>query len=303
MVGRFGRPAVKGALKSGPSIYVGRFAPTPSGPLHLGSLLTAVASWLDARAHGGCWRLRIDDLDTPRVAPGAEDAIVATLATHGLRWDGPIVRQSRLREHHRAALARLRPRSYACRCARRDLRGVAAYPGTCRHLNLPTSGNAMRIRADGAARPFTDRVQGRRAAGVDDDFVVWRRDDMAAYPLAVVVDDQVMGVTHVVRGADLLDETPRQLRLIDHLGGNHPAYAHIPVLVTAAGEKLSKHNDVTAVDDRAPTRNIVTALCLLGMAPPTRMASPAPLLDWARRRWRIDSLPPTRTLAGFVAVE
>lgn len=303
MPGPVCRAASKGALNRRLSTYVGRFAPTPSGPLHLGSLLTAVASWLDARSQGGRWRLRIDDLDTPRVAPGAEDAIVAALVAHGLRWDGPIVRQSRLREHHRAALARLRRRTFACRCARRDLRGLARYPGTCRHLNLPTSGNAVRIRADGRARPFTDRVQGRCAAGVVDDFVVWRRDDMAAYPLAVVADDQAMGVTHVVRGADLLDETPRQLRLISHLGGKPPAYAHIPVLATATGEKLSKHNDATAIDDRAAARNVVTALCLLGMAPPSHVARPAPLLDWARERWRIDRVPRARVLAGFVALE
>ena len=286
-----------------PSTYVGRFAPTPSGPLHLGSLLTAVASWLDARAHGGQWRLRIDDLDTPRVVPGAEDAIVAALAAHGLRWDGPIVRQSELRQHRRAALERLQAHTFACRCTRRDLRGRERYPGTCRHLRLPVVGNAVRIRMDDPPPAFCDRVQGRHATCVDaGDFVVWRRDDLAAYPLAVVVDDQVMGVTHVVRGADLLDNTARQLHLIKHLGGIPPAYAHVPVLTTADGEKLSKHNAATAIDERAAACNLAAVLCLLGVGPP-RLADPARMLDWARGRWRIDRLPRTRTLPGFVALD
>ena len=286
-----------------PATYVGRFAPTPSGPLHLGSLLTAVASWLDARAHDGRWRLRIDDLDAPRVVPGAEDAILATLAAHGLHWDGPIVRQSQLQRHHRPALARLKAHTFACRCTRRDLRGGNNCRGTCRDLRLPTAGNAVRIRMDDPPPAFCDRVQGS-FAGVSElgDFIVWRRDDMATYPLAVVVDDQAMGVTHVVRGADLLDNTPRQLHVLKHLGGVAPAYAHIPVLVTAAGEKLSKHNDATAIDDRAAIGNLAAVLCLLGLEPP-RLASPERMLDWARRRWRIDRLPRGRTLAGFVALE
>ena len=286
-----------------PTTYVGRFAPTPSGPLHLGSLLTAVASWLDARAHDGRWRLRIDDLDAPRVVPGAEDAILAALVAHGLHWDGPIVRQSQLQRRHRPALVRLKADTFTCRCTRRDLRGSNNCRGTCRDLRLPAAGHAVRIRMEDPPPAFCDRVQGR-LAGLSEtgDFIVWRRDDMAAYPLAVVVDDQAMGVTHVVRGADLLDNTPRQLHVLKHLGGVAPAYAHIPVLVTAAGEKLSKHNDATAIDDRAAIWNLAAVLCLLGLEPP-RLGSPVRMLDWARRRWRIDRLPRGRTLAGFVALE
>ena len=283
--------------------YVGRFAPTPSGPLHLGSLLTAVASWLDARAHHGRWRLRIDDLDAPRVVPGAKEAILAALVAHGLHWDGPIARQSQLRRHHRPALARLKANTFACRCTRRDLRGSESCQGTCRGLRLPAAGNAVRIRLDEPAPAFCDRVQGRLdAPGEISDFIVWRRDDMAAYPLAVAVDDQAMGITHVVRGADLLDNTSRQLHLIRHLGGIAPSYAHIPVLTTAAGEKLSKHNDATAIDDRAAVWNLAAVLCLLGLEPPRR-ASPERMLEWARTRWRIDRLARGRTLDGFVALE
>lgn len=264
-----------------------------------------MGSWLDARAHGGRWRLRIDDLDTPRVASGAESSIVATLLAHGLRWDGPIVHQSALRERHKAALERLGAHTFACRCARRDLRGLARYPGTCRALGLPAAGHAVRVRVDEPPPPFNDRVQGRCVANAETgDFVVWRRDDMAAYPLAVVVDDASMGVTHVVRGADLLDNTPRQLLLLRRLGRRAPAYAHIPVLTTASGDKLSKHNAATAVDDRAATGNLAAALCLLGMGdPPAAAANPPALLDWARPRWRIASLPRQRVLEGFVALD
>ena len=247
----------------------------------------------------------MDDLDTPRVAPGAEAAIVATLVAHGLRWDGPIVRQSALRERHRAALERLAPHTFACRCERRDLRGLARYPGTCRALGLPSAGHAVRIRVDERPTPFIDRVQGRCDANAETgDFVVWRRDELAAYPLAVVVDDASMGVTHVVRGADLLDNTPRQLLLLRCLGCRAPAYAHIPVLAAASGEKLSKHNAATAINDRAATRNLAAALCLLGMGdPPSAAANPPALLDWARRRWRISRLPRGRVLEGFVALD
>lgn len=287
-----------------PSAYVGRFAPTPSGPLHLGSLLTATASWLDARAAHGRWLLRIDDLDAPRVAAGADAAILASLSAHGLAWDGPLVRQSELRVRHRQALARLRRHTFACRCARRDLRGATRYPGTCRTLRLPTLGNSVRLRVDEPPQAFTDRVQGRCARFAEQgDFVVWRRDDLAAYPLAVVVDDHAMGVTHVVRGADLLDNTPRQLHLIQRLGFRPPAYAHMPVLVNAAGEKLSKHNAATAINDRDATRNLAAVLCLLGLAPPPGLDQPPALLDWARRHWSVERLPRQRQLAGFVALD
>jgi len=267
----------------------------------LGSLLTAVASWLDARAHGGSWSLRIDDLDAPRVAPDAEAAIANTLKAHRLAWDGPIVRQSGHAAHYRAALERLRERCFACRCARRALRGADGYPGTCRNLGLPHQGNAVRIRADSQPIRFDDRVQGRRTdTPVGGDFIVRRRDGLASYPLAVVVDDWIMGITHVVRGADLLDETPRQIYLMACLGIQAPAYAHVPVIVDAAGEKLSKHNRATAIDDQAAGRNLATVLTLLGLPPP--QAAPDRMLAWAMRRWRMDRVPRTPAIADFVAL-
>ena len=284
--------------------YVGRFAPTPSGPLHLGSLLTATASWLDARARNGRWLLRIDDVDAPRQAPDAEAAILRSLRRHGLAWDGPVVRQSGLRSHHRAALRRLGGHVFACRCARRELRGLERYPGTCRNLSLPHAGNAIRVRAEDQPRTFTDRLQGHSPTTAEKgDFIVWRRDDLPAYPLAVVADDHAMGVTHVVRGADLLDNTPRQLHLLSRLGIQAPSYAHIPVLVTESGEKLSKHNGVTALDDQAATLNLAAVLGLLGLDPPAGRTCPARLLEWARPRWRVGRLPRTRAIEGFTALE
>ena len=270
--------------------YVGRFAPTPSGPLHFGSLLTATASWLDARANKGAWRLRIDDLDAPRTVPGAEAAILATLVAHGLQWDGAIVRQRHRSQRYRDALARLGSRCYACRCTRKDLRGTSTYPGTCRKLALPRRGNAVRLRIDETAsrRGFEDLVQGPYAQDIlaaGGDFIVWRRDGLASYPLTVVVDDADMGVTHVVRGADLLDNTPRQLYLMACLGLSPPAYAHLPVVAEASGVKLSKHNRATAIDDRNARLNLAAALGLLGLEPPR--GDVHAMLAWALPRWNL----------------
>lgn len=292
-------------LPSSPALgrYRGRFAPTPSGPLHLGSLLTAVASWLEARVHNGHWTLRIDDLDAPRVVRGAESRILASLEAHGLTWDGPVVRQSQYAERYRAALADLTEHCYACRCSRRELRGMTRYPGTCRERGLPEDGNAVRIRVAGPAISFFDRIQGAYAeelAATCGDFVVRRRDGFAAYPLAVVVDDDAMGVNDVVRGADLLDNTPRQLHLLDCLGLPAPRYAHVPVIVEASGVKLSKHNAATAIDDRAAAQNVATVLGLLGIPP--ALDSADAMLAWAVERWDIAALPAQPTVTGFVAL-
>ena len=283
--------------------YRGRFAPTPSGPLHLGSLLTAVASWLDARAQGGHWAVRIDDLDTPRVVPGAESQILASLEAHGLTWDGPVVRQSQHVDRHREALSALSPHCYACRCSRRDLRGSTRYPGTCRHLGLPREGNAIRVGVLGTPIAFEDRIQGsydENLATTTGDFVVWRRDGFASYQLAVVVDDDAMHINAVVRGADLLDNTPRQLHLLQRLGWPTPDYAHVPIVVEATGIKLSKHNAATAIDDRAARHNVATVLGLLGFDPPWDQVDA--MLDWVRRRWDIASLPSQPTIRGFTAL-
>ena len=284
--------------------YIGRFAPTPSGPLHFGSLVTALASWLDARAAGGRWLLRIDDVDAPRVDPDAEEAIVRALDAHHLHWDGAIVRQSDHQERYRNALARLQPRCFACRCSRRVLGGARIYPGTCRHLGLAKSETtSIRIRVDDGRVEFEDRVQGhvtQQLADESGDFVIWRRDDMAAYPLAVVVDDDAMGITHVLRGADLLPNTPRQLYLADALAMRRSSYAHLPVIVEAGGIKLSKHTGATAIDNRFARHNLANALNLLGFEPPP--ADTPELLAWAIASWNINSVPSGEAFTSFVAL-
>lgn len=285
--------------------YIGRFAPTPSGLLHLGSLLAATASWLDARSHGGRWRLRIDDLDAPRLDPHAEAAILSTLEAHGLAWDGPVARQSDHVERYQAALAALAEDCFGCACTRRQLRGVARYPGTCRDLGLPLAGNAVRLRVDDDAEAdFADRVQGRcreRLAETAGDIAIWRRDGLPAYPLAVVVDDAAMGVTDVVRGADLLANTPRQVHLAGRLGLAAPTYAHVPVVVDAAGLKLSKHTAATAIDDGYARQNLATVLALLGFDVPPG-ADVAAMLSWAKGGWRMEALPRSEALPGFAAL-
>lgn len=283
--------------------HKGRFAPTPSGPLHLGSLLTAVASWLDARAHGGDWAIRIDDLDTPRVVPDAESKILTTLERHGLTWDGPVVRQSQHVERYSAALADLAAHCYACRCTRRELRGGSCYPGTCRELGLPPRGNAIRIRVAEAQVLFEDRIQGHYVedlAATTGDFVIWRRDGFASYQLAVVIDDDAMNISHVVRGADLLDNTPRQLYLLRCLGIGAPSYAHVPLIVEASGVKLSKHNAATAIDDHAAMHNIAAVLGLLGFDAPLGKVNE--MLAWAQQRWDIEKMPRWATIPGFTAL-
>ena len=283
--------------------YVGRFAPTPSGSLHLGSLLTAVASWLDARARHGTWLLRIDDLDTPRVDPAAESAILTTLESHGLRWDGSVHRQSDNRDRHDDGIRHLGERCFACGCTRRELRGLDRYPGTCRDRGLPRDGNALRVRAEAKALAFMDRVQGRvdpsnRTVG---DFIVRRRDGVASYPLAVVIDDLAMGVNHIVRGADLLENTAEQLLLMRMLGMEAPSYAHVPVVVEGSGVKLSKHNRATAIDDRWAPLNLAAVLSLLGFDPPLDQVEP--MLAWAVDEWDIARVPRGTTLGGFFAVD
>lgn len=287
--------------------YVGRFAPTPSGPLHFGSLLTAVASFLDARAHSGTWRLRIDDLDAPRHVPGASDAIQRTLAEHALHWDGPVAFQSDHVADYRAALAELGRQDlcFRCTCSRKDLRGHRIYPGTCRTRNVPPEREAaVRIRVPEAEHAFEDRLQGPCSeclARTTGDFIVARRDGLTAYQLAVVVDDAAMKVTDVVRGADLLDNTPRQLFLAERLGIETPRYLHLPVIVERSGAKLSKRTAASTIGPGAPGRNLQWTLQLLGLDPP-RHAAPEELLAWAVPRWDTARLPRGATLTTWTSL-
>ena len=291
----------------GPRRYVGRFAPTPSGPLHFGSLITAVASFLDARAHAGTWRLRIDDLDAPRSVPGATDGILRTLAGHALHWDGPVAFQSDHVGDYRAALSELSRQglSFRCTCSRKDLREHRVYPGTCRTRNVPSRREAaVRIRVPDAEYAFEDRLQGPYAeclARATGDFVVARRDGLTAYQLAVVVDDAAMDVTDVVRGADLLDNTPRQLFLAERLGFNAPRFLHLPVIADRTGAKLSKRTAASTIGVTAPDRNLQWTLQLLGLEPPQR-ATTEELLAWAVPRWDAERLPRSATLVTWTGL-
>jgi glutamyl-Q tRNA(Asp) synthetase len=281
----------------------GRFAPSPTGPLHFGSLVAAVASWLDARAALGRWSLRIEDVDTPRSVPGAADAILRTLEACGLEWDGEVVRQSDRTDRYEEALERLRGAGlvYRCRCTRREiadsaLRGIegAVYPGTCRTLGIAAGiACAERMRVAPGVVEFEDRVQGRIAQDVArevGDFVLRRRDGLHAYQLAVVVDDAELGVTDVVRGADLLASTPRQILLQRALGFPTPRYLHFPVATDARGEKLSKQNLAPALDERTAPPLIAAALEFLGQVP-AEGGAPRTVLEEAARRWEPARIP------------
>ncbi len=286
--------------------YTGRFAPSPTGPLHAGSLVAAVASWLDARAAGGRWLVRMEDLDRPRCEPGAADTILRQLETYGLHWDGAVRYQSQRDEAYDAALATLRTlgAAYPCVCTRsqlasapRNAEGEILYPGTCRH-GLPTGAvaRAWRVRVPDATVCFHDRIHGdleQNVARDVGDFVVRRADGLFAYQLAVVVDDAFQGVTHVVRGADLLWNTPRQIHLQTLLEVPTPAYAHVPLVTNAAGQKLSKQTLAPALPERGRRAVLAQALAALGQSLPAESisATPGELLAWAVAHWRIERVP------------
>ncbi len=292
--------------------YRGRFAPSPTGPLHFGSLVAALGSYIDARAHGGEWLVRIEDLDPPREAPGAAADILRTLESLGLRWDGAVLRQSEREDAYRAALAELERKgaTYPCACTRREIGdsalagidGSLVYPGTCR--NGPPSGRATRatrVRVDTAVIEFDDVVQGRtrqQLATDVGDFVLRRADGRFAYQLAVVVDDAAQEITDVVRGADLLDSTPRQILLQRLLGVPTPRYVHLPVATNAAGEKLSKQTLAPPIDRARPGAALLAALGFLGQRPERELvdASPAELLAAAIARWDRTLIPHVRAV-------
>ena len=285
--------------------YVGRFAPTPSGYLHFGSLVAALASYLDARAVGGRWLLRMEDLDPPREVPGAQDAILRTLESYGLHWDGQWVRQSTRHAKYEALVQRLLDAglAYACTCSRKQLEGYqGVYPGFCRDAGHAPHDAAIRLRVPQLSYGFNDRVQGeyRQHLGREvGDFVIRRRDGLYAYQLAVVLDDAWQGVTDVVRGADLLDSTPRQLYLQELLGAAQPRYLHVPLIIQPDGHKLGKsyRSPPLPADRAAPL--LVRALHALGQAAPAELegARPEQLLAWACQHWDAGRIPHSLTLA------
>lgn len=286
--------------------YRGRFAPSPTGPLHFGSLVAAVGSWLDARHHGGEWLVRMEDLDPPREMPGAADAILRTLETFGLEWDGQIVYQSRRGAYYDDALEQLAADGhvYHCACTRREIADSTTapdaspvYPGTCRN-GLPPGrqARAVRVRVYDAQITLTDLLQGRLVQALDrevGDFVLRRADGLTAYQLAVVVDDAEQRITHVVRGADLLASTPRQIHLQQLLGYPVPAYLHLPVAVNDRGEKLGKQTYAPAIEPRHVVETLRHVLTFLNQPLPETAADAGrdELLAWAATRWERATLP------------
>ncbi|MDP2154923.1 MAG: tRNA glutamyl-Q(34) synthetase GluQRS [Sulfuricella sp.] len=289
--------------------YRGRFAPSPTGSLHFGSLVAAVGSFLEARSHGGEWLVRMEDLDLTRIVPGAADDILRTLDTFGLHWDGEVAAQSARNEAYRAALAELEKLGavYPCACTRKEIADSAisgidgpVYPGICR-AGLPEgrAPRAMRVHTDSGPVGFRDALQGHISqilAKEVGDFVVRRADGLFAYQLAVVVDDAEQAITHVVRGADLLDSTPRQIYLQKLLSLPTPVYLHLPVAVNERGEKLSKQTLAPAASRIKPVAQLCEVLAFLNQEPPEELkdADLDTFWKWAIAHWRADNLPVIR---------
>jgi len=286
---------------------VGRFAPSPTGPLHLGSLYTALGSFLQARHQQGRWLVRMDDLDTPRNVKGADSLILATLEAFGLHWDGDVMYQSQCLDSYQDWLQRLENRQqlYPCICSRKTLSDTPSdvYPGYCRHLSPPPSPpHALRVKTDDRAIIFDDALQGRQShqmARQHGDFILKRKDGIIAYQFAVVIDDYLQQVTEVVRGSDLLTATPRQIYLQQLLGLPTPRYLHLPVIVDDSGAKLSKQNKAQAVALTAPEQTLFKLVEWLRQLPPKdlRNAPVAEQLAWAIAHWQPEALTGTQAIS------
>lgn len=292
-------------------MYIGRFAPSPTGPLHFGSLVAAVASYCDARKNHGKWLLRMEDLDRPRTVYGAADTILQQLESFGFEWDGPVVYQSQRDSFYNEALETLNAKQliYPCTCTRKEIADSSSivgiegviYPGTCLQQPIkPDAPIAWRIKTNDIKISFIDKIQGNihQTLNTDiGDFILKRADGLFAYQLAVVVDDALQGITHVVRGADLLDSTPRQIYLQRLLNYTTPQYAHVPVACNAAGEKLSKQTLAAAIDTSKTSFNLVQALDFLGQSPPANLLTENvnAIWQWAFANWQLPAVPQSKT--------
>ena len=283
-----------------PRAYVGRFAPSPTGPLHLGSLICALATYLDARANGGSWLVRMEDLDPPREIPGAADSILNSLKAHGLHWDQQVLWQSQRHEAYAAVAAQLLASGMAfyCACSRAQLaQHNNIYQGHCRNRKLPAdTPAALRVRVEGdTAISVSDHLQAplqEDVACAVGDFIIRRRDRLYAYQLAVVVDDAYQGINQVLRGSDLYDSTPRQIYLQQLLALPTPTYTHIPVITNGKGQKLSKQTHAPALDDNQAIDNLRLALRFLGQSPPAPQVQRLDLLlQHAVEHWQIRAVP------------
>jgi glutamyl-Q tRNA(Asp) synthetase len=287
--------------------YRGRFAPSPTGSLHLGSLYTAIASFLEARSRKGLWLLRIDDLDTARNITGAADAILKTLERFGLHWDETVFYQSQHHLDYEEYIEKLRQQQliYPCVCSRKTLALEShqqIYPQWCRDQHISANlAQALRIKTDGQIIECKDELQAKmihHLALESGDFIIKRKDNIIAYQFAVVVDDALQQVTHVIRGLDLLNSTPRQLYLQGLLGFNPPKYLHIPIIVDETGYKLSKQTFAKVVDQRHPEKSLFYLLSLLKQQPPIELKN-APiteLLTWAIAHWQVNQLKNISTI-------
>lgn len=293
---------------------IGRFAPSPTGPLHFGSLLAALASYLEAKKSQGKWLVRMEDLDKPREMKGAAKDILRTLEAYGLHWDGDVVYQSQRSDLYQSALNQLNvdKRTYECSCSRKEIQDSAIhsqigiegmiYPGTCREKHITKTPHAIRVKTLDQNISFEDIIQGyvtQNLAKQIGDFVIKRADGLFAYQLAVVVDDHLQGVTHIVRGADLLDSSTRQIYLQDLLGYQHIQYAHIPAAHNQQGEKLSKQTLAQAILAKDASKNLYQALCFLGQKPPADLGpeKTEQILNWAMDNWDINKVPKQKSTA------
>lgn len=291
--------------------YIGRFAPSPTGPLHFGSLLCAAASFLQARSQAGKWQLRIEDLDTPREQPGASSEILQCLEDYGLTWDGPVVYQSKRQKHYQQALDTLAKigKTYPCACSRkmlyRDPQYAAnpIYPGTCRDgIAKGKTALTIRLRTEDPLIEFNDAIFGAFTQSISQqvgDFILRRGDGLIAYQLAVVVDDAAANITEVVRGADLLDNTPRQIYLQQLLGYCSPNYLHVPIITNQLGQKLSKQSHAPGIESTAVISTLCQVLRLLGQQPPENLVDGRidELWEWAVANWRLEAVPKLATLS------
>ncbi|WP_286270231.1 tRNA glutamyl-Q(34) synthetase GluQRS [Thalassotalea hakodatensis] len=287
-----------------PKQYRGRFAPSPSGLLHYGSLITALASFLDAKHHQGQWLVRIEDIDPPREQAGASDIILETLLAFGLQWDEDVMFQSQQYSRYNQIISSLKQHSlaYHCQCTRAQIKSIGGiYQGHCRHLNLTEPQSAIRVKNQPKIAHYDDIFQGRVSCNTSlaaEDFIIKRRDGLYAYQLAVVADDIEQEITHVIRGCDLLEPTARQLSFFKILDEATPQYGHIPLAVTELGYKLSKQNKAPAIDRNDPESSLINALSFLGQQPPALLqtADVKTIISWAIENWQRELVAKTREI-------
>ncbi|MCL2912520.1 tRNA glutamyl-Q(34) synthetase GluQRS [Shewanella corallii] len=282
--------------------YVGRFAPSPSGSLHFGSLVAALGSYLRARSQNGQWLLRVEDIDPPREVPGAADDILYTLERFGLEWDGNVLYQSQRLDAYEAYLQHLLAdeQAYYCQCTRKQIKAMGGtYDGRCGRLIEPLKQGAIRIRNQAAVARFDDQLMGEVTtdqAFAGEDFIIKRSDGLYAYQLAVVMDDAFQGITEVVRGADLLEATVRQISLYQQFGLQQPTWLHLPLASLEPGFKLSKQNHATPVDPKSPQKALQAALAFLGQQPVATESDVRLMLAQAVSQFDLSNLPRQREI-------